>query len=414
MKSRFKNAISMLLAMTMLFCLAACGGKESASGDVAKDKVSNPSGTHLQTDDNQAPDDNTDNSDNDGDNFVPVENLTYGNEPNNLYRRSNAPCFGDGNAYFINSDSEIVSVPLDGGDEKTVGAIGGLTKYSWTPCCLNWYQGSVYYVVVWDREDSEGRYIEIRSMNVSTGEESVVLTCKDNDYNACGSMLIIGDSLFYECYNLKSNSTAIKVFDLKDSRQNQIVKKTVSSFANPTVFAADSRYVYIMIDGAGIFRTPWSGIYDSEPKCEEIIDESVMKNTVIITDEGFYSVIINSDGSRDFVFYKFGASAADWPYETVAAGISDGSPESVTENIAGALIYNADGWMIDGSYAAYMSGIVYISQSADFTQSKSAGELSLAYEDIMHPGAYEGTLYIIVEGSDGLTFHTLTANGNYK
>lgn len=25
-----------------------------------------------------------------------------------------------------------------------------------------------------------------------------------------------------------------------------------------------------------------------------------------------------------------------------------------------------------------------------------------------------GTLYLIVEGEDGLTFHTLTAGGNYK
>ena len=53
-----------------------------------------------------------------------------------------------------------------------------------------------------------------------------------------------------------------------------------------------------------------------------------MKNTVIISDDGLHSVIIDSDGSRDFVFYKFGALAADWSCETVAAEISDGSPES--------------------------------------------------------------------------------------
>ena len=406
-----KKLIASALVFCLMFALAACGVNDNVNGGA--DAVGGD-GSQSNHGSSQASGNSGENVDKDDGDFVPVGNLTYRNEPNNLYQRSNAPCFGDGKAYFINSESEIVSVPLDGGSEKTIGAIGGLTKYSWTPCCLNWYQGSVYYVVVWDREDDEGRYIEIRSMNVSTGEESVVLTCEDNDYNSCGSMLIIGDSLFYECYNLKNNSTAIKVFDLKDSKENQIVKKTVSSFANPTIFAADSRYVYIMIDGAGIFRTPWSGIYGDEPECEKLVDESVMKNTVIVAGEGFYSVIINSDGSRDFVYYKFDSSAADWPYETVAAGISDGSPESVTENTAGALIYNADGWMIDGSYAAYMSGVVYISQSADFTQSKSAGELSLAYEDIMHPGAYEGSLYIIVEGADGLTFHTLTASGNYK
>ncbi len=406
-----KKIIASVLTFCILFALAACGSNDNVGGGTdavgGNGAQSNPGGE--QTVGNSG-----ENVDKDGGDFVPVGNLTYGNEPNNLYQRSNAPCFGDGNAYFINSESEIVSVPLDGGSEKTVGAIGGLTKYSWTPCCINWYQGSVYYVVVWDREDSEGRYIEIRSMNVSTGEESVVLTCEDNDYNSCGRMLIIGDNLFYECYNLKNNSTAIKVFDLKDSKENQIVKKTVSSFANPTIFAADSRYVYIMIDGAGIFRTPWSGIYGDEPECEKLVDESVMKNTMIITDEGFYAVIIDSDGNRNFVHYKFDSSAADWPYETVASGLSDGSPESESEDPAGSLIYYADGWMLNGSYSAYLSGAVYISQSADFTQSKSAGELVLAYEDIMHPGAYDGTLYIIVEGSEGLSLHTLTADGTYQ
>ena len=402
-----KKFIASALVVCLLLALVACGGSggsggtDEAGGDGGQ---SNHGGTQASGNDGGG----------EGGDFVPVENLAYGNEPNNLYRRTNAPCFGDGNAYVINSNNEIVKISLAGGEAETVGEIGGLTRYSWTPCCLNWYQGSVYYVVVWDREDYEGRYIEIRSMNVSTGAESVVLTCEDNDYNACSSMLIIGDSLFYECYNLKGNSTAIKVFDLKDSRQNQIVKKSVSSFANPTIFSADSRYVYIMIDGAGIFRTPWSGIYGDEPECEKLVDESVMKNTMIITDEGFYAVIIDSDNNRNFVYYKFDSSAADWPYETIAAGLSDGSPESESENPAGSLIYYADGWMIDGSYAAYRGGGVYVSQSADFTQSKSVGELSLAYEDVMRPGAYDGVLYFIVESDGEMSLHSLTAGGEYK
>lgn len=396
MKNRFKNAISMLLALTMLFCLAAC-----ASGI-----------TDLPpTNDNQAPDDNTDNSDND---TIPVEDLVYGNEPNNLYQMSNAPCFGDGRIYYINSDSEIMSVALDGSDAKVVGTIGGLTKYSSSPCCLNWYQGSVYYVVVWDRENYDGRYIEIRSMDVSTGAESVVLTCEDNEYNACDCMLIIGDNLFYSCYDVENKNTSINAFNLSTSKQNQIIKKNTGSSPNSSVIASDGRYLYMALGGAGIFRTAWSGIYESEPKCEEVVSKNAYGHTTIFTENGFYSVLSNEDGTRDYVFYLFENSATDWPYETVTENISDGSPASVAEDIAKSLVYYAYDWMIGEAYAAHEEGKVFYSSSADFTQSTAVGELELAYGEILHAGTYDGMLYLIVEGANGMTFHTLTADGNYK
>ena len=69
--------------------------------------------------------------------------------------------------------------------------------------------------------------------------------------------------------------------------------------------------------------------------------------------------------------------------------------------------------MLGDAYAAYQAGSVYCARSADFTQSAASGELEVPSRNDLHAGAWEGTLYLIVEGAEGPTLHTLTADGTY-
>lgn len=336
--------------------------------------------------------------------------MVYGNDPNNLFQLPQSPCFGNGRAYYINANNEIASIALDGNDARIDGTIKNLSDTSTGASYLNWYNGSVYYIITQYREDST-RYLEIRSMDVSTGTESTVLKCEESDNIADNGMLIIGDNLFYAGYDPATRNTTINVFNLQTEEQNQILKKNIDPSPLSSAFVTDGEYLFLQT-GIWIYRIAWSDIYKSEPKCEELLKVTTL-TSLIIADNGFYFVEPDKDhnaNASDFVFYPFKDASTDWPYESIIENISDGDAPSTEES----LIWYGNKWGLNETFVAYGKKKFYFSPSSDFTKSVLVDELDLSYGDVLHAGTYEGTLYIICESKDGLIFHTLTSDGTYS
>jgi len=350
-----------------------------------------------------------------------AEQLVYGNDPNNLYQLEMTPCFGDGRVYYINFNDEVASFALDGSDAKVHGTIGNISENSSGASHLNWYDGGVYYAITQYREDYT-RYVEIRRMDVQTGEEAVVATCDSSDNVTDNGMIIIGENLFYSCYDPDTKATTATVFNLATQETGLILKETTAHAGlGSAVFTTDGKYLYIFIYNGlyRVYKMPLAAVYDREPSYEQVAVISLPPT--VLTEKGFYTDYTDTDThDSSFVFYHYDTSGADWSYETILDQVASDGDTGSEEGILRNLVWYSYKWFLgDGMVSvSQMNKKLYYSSSADFTQSASLGGLSFENSAVngtgLYAGIYEGVFYLIQEDKNGVTFHTLTSDGSYK
>ena len=350
-----------------------------------------------------------------------VTQPVYGNDPNNLFQMDNTVCFGNGRVYYINFSDEVASFALDGSDAAVHGVIGNLSEGSYGGSALNWYNGKVYYMITQYREDYT-RFVEVRSMDVETGEETQIAVYDNSDNPTSNSMLIIGDNLFYSCYDTNTKTTSVTVQNLITGESNLILEMTTSSAGlGHAAFASDGAnlYLYIYNGFYSVYKMPMSAVYDSEPSCEQVAVVSL--NSTVLTGDGMYTD--HTDGNThesSYVFYAYENSGENWPYETVLDHVAADGDTGDEEGIIRNLIWYSTKWMLGDALVseAQFNRNLYYASSVDYTQSVSVSGLSFEQSAQngtgLYAGEYEDVLYLILEDENGVSFHTLAADGTYK
>lgn len=342
---------------------------------------------------------------------VELKNLTYGNDPNNLLQLEQAPCFGEGRVYYRNFQDQIVSFTLDGSDQKTHGTIGNLSELSSVASQLNYYNGNVYYMITQYREDYT-RYTEIRSMDLQNGEEMEVAASDGVD----NGMLIIGDNLFYSCYDKATEKTTVTAVNLITKERNLIFEKsTTHAGAGTSAFSTDGKYLYMLIPNGvyEVYRMPLSSVYEAEPQSELLIKVSL--TSTILTDDGFYTSL-----DYDLVFFAYADSGSEWEYETLMTDLPADGETNSEEGIIRNLIWYSEKWIFGDAMISrsQFNRNLYYSNSLDYRESVSVGELSFEQSAQngtgLYLGADENTLYVILENENGVTFNKLAADGTYQ
>ncbi len=419
------------LMTLILLCLTACGKNDAASGtedgqeaqeeqedaggqedrDEAKDQAD------LENADEQASLEEAGGMESGHD--AAVKNLAYGNDPNNLLQLAHAPCFGEGRAYYINFNNEVASYSLDGSDAKAHGTVGNLSEMSSGALYLNWHDGSVYYMITQYREDYT-RYVEVRAMDVQTGEETTIETNEESDNVMSNGMMILGDNLLYSCYDPQTDDTTVTVVNLASQDKNQIFhgKAQAGNFA--ALFTTDGKSLYLFIPDSSyrVYKMALSALYDEEPSYERLAD--IPTASTALTEDGIYTTLADPDThSNSYVFYAYGDSGEDWTFQVLlpeAPSDNAASEEDIIRN----LVWRSGKWFLGDTLAclSWLNDHLYLSSTYDYTQSAFVGEA--AYEDSsengsgLYAGVYEGVLYLILEDQNGVSFHTLTADGTYR
>lgn len=399
--------------------------KEEAQGE-GQDGSNNSNSSNSDNDGDsreESSEDSTkkDDAEKDSNNAAAVDmDLTYGNDPNNIYQLSQAPCFGDGRAYYINFNDEVASFALDGSDPKIHGTINNITEMSFGASCLNWRDGFVYYMLTQYREDYT-RYVEIRSMNLETGEEQILETCEEGDNPTANGMIIIGDNLLYACYDPGNSMTTATVVNLFSGEKNLLFNKTTRGTGGITTFTTDGANLFLAIEDqyCRIYTIPLAELYTTEPVSEPIA--AFNKETVIFEENGIYGAVpVSGTHSYNYEFYPYASAGQDWACETLMEDlIADGEMGS-EEGIINNLIWRSERWLLDGATASVstMNRNLYYSPSTDYTQSASCGmltfEASGANGTGKYIGEYEDVLYVICQDGDAVSFQTLTADGTFQ
>ena len=388
----------------LLGALAGCGGGQSTESAAPAQTVSSGEAAGAES---AAPE--------------AAAELTYGNDPNNLYQLNDTVCFGNGRVFYINFRNEVASFAMDGSDPKVHGAIGEISQGSSGAIAPNWYEGRVYYMITQYRADYT-RYVEIRSMDVETGEETQVAVYDGSDHPAANGMLIIGDDLFYSCYDNGTDLTTVTVQDLVTGESNLVLDRTTAHGGSGHAgFASDGTNLYLYINNGVhmVFKVPMSAIYDSEPPCQQVA--AVSMTSTVLTGDGMYTDYTDpSTRESSYVFYAYENSGENWPHETVLDHVDADGDTGSEEGIIRNLIWYSAKWMLGDALAAeaQFNRNLYYAPSVDYTQSVSAGELdfesSAANGNGLHAGTCEDVLYLVLENGDSASFHTLTADGTYQ
>lgn len=403
-----KKTVALLLAAGLLLSATACGGKADETADPAAEQES-----VTETEDSDAQSDAQEVTQSAAD----VGDLTYGNDPNNFYQSSHAPCFGDGRVYYIDLDDNLASFALDGSDPQTHGSVH-ITDSMSSPGFLNWYNGAVYYMVNQYREDYTA-YLEIVCMDPQTGTETVVETIEgdsDSEYNPyMEGMQIIGDRLFYAF--AQSDTVTVRVKDLVSGEENELFHNgTKGGGVSSAVFATDGENLYAEIPNTldKVYSLPLSELYSADSLGDPLA--SLGGVAAVFSEDGIYTTMGSEDTS--YVFYAYQDSGSDWPYETIVEDVISNGKFDTEQDIIDNLIWLTVKWVLGDALASIQGKTLYYSPSVDYMQSSSVTELdfesSYANGRGLFAGEYQDVLYLICQNEDTTTLHTLTADGTFQ
>lgn len=423
-KKCLKKLIYALGISGLVLSMTACaGGKKPAERGTESAAEKNQDEGSLAAEDEKteetgAPEENAEDTE---DQAAEIMDVTYGNAPNNLFQLSQTPCFGDGRVYYINFNNQVSSFALDGSDARVNGSINDISDRSSGAKCLNWYDGAVYYMLTQYREDYTC-YTEIRSMNPETGEEKTVEAYEGNGDAKSSGMGIIGDNLFYACYDSAEKKNIVNVTNLVSGEKNKLFEHTVGGMGSgDAVFATDGKNLYMAMPEQAIvvYKLPLAELYSPEPVCEQAA--AFWDASTIFTENGIYTAIENPDTHQsNYEFLRYSDSGGNWPQEVVLENLIADGESGTEQDIVNNLIWYSDKWMLGDALASVsqMNRNLYYSASIDYTQSSSVGELdfenSAANGTGKYIGAYENVLYVICQKGEEVSFHTLTAEGEYK
>ncbi|MCD8148342.1 MAG: hypothetical protein LUE92_02020 [Clostridiales bacterium] len=426
-----KSLCITLIAIAAAAALAGCGGNSGSSSDDATAEVEQD-GTQEENDaeaeeedSTEAEEENSTEADDSDDSGISSggarEIVSYGgSSTNGMTKASDNVCIGDGVIYYVtpydsSGKSALCSVNLDGSGYSEVLNFSSI-QYA---TCLNYYNGSVYYLLRCDTDAT----CELRCLDES-GDRSVA------EFEREPTIQIYNDDLFYVLKD--QTEISFGVFDLSSEEQT-LLYAGESNGTMLSVIDTDGTYIYFFLTESSTlrpYRVAWDSIYDETVSVEEI-DLVAYSYDSFFADNGFYTVITKENGEdMDFVYYDYanivsGSGGFEWTPTVILEDIETDwywEDEEFEEERIETLFWNGYyKFALDGHFIALDLSFhhLYCSDSLDYTLSTCIDDdfgsdlNSLSHLCIFE---YDGLIYYFdsKNGGEDMVIHSIDANGNIE